>query len=154
MSMDNPTLGGATMAPGLLPIVAPAAPAVSPYPGLYALMAPFMANVIGLAATAPIKIIQRVETRPNPNKPPVSTFPSETQIVAYVSGPRPVRSEDGSMIGVSRIKIFATAETVMVTPEVDMQVEFDGDLYVIALVKRLPLSGPAVAWRIEAERGR
>ncbi len=154
MSMDNPTLAGATMAQGLLPIVPPVSPGPSPDPGIYALMAPFIGNIIGVAATAPIKIIQRVETRPNPNKPAVSTFASETPIVAYVSGPRPVRSEDGSMLSVSRIKIFATAETVTIIPAPDMQVEFEGDLYVITLVKRLPLSGPAVAWRIEADRGR
>lgn len=152
--MENPTLGGPTMGPGLLPIIAPPAPPVSAIPSIYGAVAPYVSVMLGVVATAPLKIVQRIETRPAPNKPPVSTLKAETDVTAYVSGPLPVRSQDGSMTGVSMIAAHIRPDEVTSPIEIDNQVEFDGDLYVVTKVQRIPLTGPAVSWRIEAERGK
>lgn len=153
MTMENPTLGGATMTPGQLSIIAPPTPAPVSAPSIYGIVAPYFARVIGAAATGVIKIVQRIETRPVPNKAPVTTIKAEEEVVAYVSGPRPIRAVDGSLTGTSQIKAFISPDSITIVPEIQHQVEFDGDIYVITRVKRLPLTGPLVAWRVEAERG-
>lgn len=134
-------------------VEAPDPPVTPPDSGFYAPFGPLFAVLIQAARTATVRMIQNVEVRANPHLPPTLTSRSYDEITAYVSGPKPKRGADDALRSVSEIKIIAAFDTLAAPPDIDQQVEFDGDKYVVTEVKRLPLTGSGVAWKIMAQRG-
>ena len=151
MTLLSPTMGGPSMGRGL--DIVPPPPAPSTITGFYAPFGPVFSALIGLARTGTVRLIPQSEVRAKPNLPPSQIYTSPLDIVAYVSGPKPRRAADRSLTGVSELKITATYDSVTVPPDIDMQLEFEGEFYVVETVRRLPNAGPVVAWRIIAVRG-